>query len=162
MALDAEVELISPDARSRRVALAQFYRPPGDTPDVETVLRPGETIAQVRVPGGPVARNSTYVKVRDRTSFAFALVSAAVALDIDGDRIRGARVALGGVGPMPWRLPHVEDALRDKPATAETFRAAAARAGEGATGSGGNDFKIELARRTVLRGLRMVAERENL
>jgi xanthine dehydrogenase YagS FAD-binding subunit len=162
MAFDAELELTAPGGKTRRVPIAGFYRPPGDTPDIETVLLPGEMIVKVHVQSSAAARNSCYVKVRDRTSFAFALVSAAVGLDIANHQIRDARVALGGVAPMPWRLTHVEDALRGKPATAEAFAAAAACAGDGAKGAGGNDFKAELARRTVLRGLHTVAERENL
>jgi xanthine dehydrogenase YagS FAD-binding subunit len=162
MAFDAELELKAPDGKTRRVPIAEFYRLPGDTPDIETVLRPGEMIASVHVPASAAARNSCYVKVRDRASFAFALVSATVGLDIADHHIRDARVALGGVGPMPWRLTHVESALRGKPARAETFASAAARAGDGAQGMGGNNFKAELACRTVLRGLHTVAEQENL
>jgi xanthine dehydrogenase YagS FAD-binding subunit len=162
MAFDAEVDLSAPEGKTRRLPLAHFYRLPGDTPQFETVLHPGEMITQVHVPGGAVARNSCYLKVRDRTSFAFALVSAAVGLDIANHEIRDARVALGGVGPMPWRLPHVEEALRGKRAEPATFEAAAARAGDGASGAGGNDFKIELARRTVLRALHTVADQESL
>jgi xanthine dehydrogenase YagS FAD-binding subunit len=161
MAFDADVDLAMPNGETRRVKLARFYRPPDDTPHIETVLRPGEMITKVQIPDSGSARNSCYVKVRDRTSFAFALVSAAVGLDIVNHEIRDARVALGGVGPMPWRLPRVEEALRGKPAEAATFQAAAAHAGDGAQGAGGNDFKAELARRTVLRALRTVADQEN-
>jgi xanthine dehydrogenase YagS FAD-binding subunit len=162
MALDAELELMAPGGQTRHVPLAQFYRPPGDTPQIETLLAPGEVIAKVRVPGGAAARNSCYLKVRDRTSFAFALVSAAVGLDIADNRIRDARIALGGVGPMPWRLPRVEQALRGQHAEPDLFRAAAAHAGDGAAGTDANHFKIELARRTVTRALHTIADRENL
>jgi xanthine dehydrogenase YagS FAD-binding subunit len=162
MALDAEVELVAPGGKTRHLPLARFYRAPGDTPQIETVLQPGELISKVRVPGGSAARNSCYVKVRDRTSFAFALVSAAVGLDISDGVIRDARVALGGVGPMPWRLPHVEEALRGQRALPDIFQAAAAKAGDGATGAGQNDFKIELARRTVSRAFHTIADRESL
>ena len=160
MAFDAEVELVAPGGKTRHLPLARFYRLPGGTPEIETALRPGEMIAKVRIPGGMAARKSCYVKVRDRASFAFALVSAAVGLDIADGKIRDARVALGGVGPMPWRLPRVEAALRGQPAEPATFRAAAAHAGAGAAGSGGNDFKIELARRTVSRALHIAADQE--
>jgi xanthine dehydrogenase YagS FAD-binding subunit len=157
MALDAGVDLVGPNGETRRLPLAKFYRLPGSTPQVETALRPGEIIAKVVVPGGPVALNSTYLKVRDRTSFAFALVSAAVGLDVADGIIREAHIALGGVAPMPWRLPHVEAALRGQPARASVFEQAAASAGDGAIGAGHNDFKIELTRRTVLRALQTVA-----
>ena len=89
----------------RTVPLIDFHRLPGDTPHIETVLEPGEVIAAITVPASPVARRSHYLKVRDRASFEFAVVSAAVALDMDGGRIRQARVALGGVGTKPWRVP---------------------------------------------------------
>jgi xanthine dehydrogenase YagS FAD-binding subunit len=160
MALDAQVELAAPGGATRRLPLAEFYRPPGDTPRIETALQPGELIVKVHVPGGAAAQNSCYVKVRDRTSFAFALVSAAVGLDVANGAIRDARVALGGVGPMPWRLPGVEAALRGQRLATATLETAAARAGDGAVGAGGNDYKIELARRTVLRALHTVADRE--
>jgi xanthine dehydrogenase YagS FAD-binding subunit len=162
MALDAELDLVEPGGKARRLKLAKFYRLPGETPHIETVLRPGEVIAKVHVPASAVARNSTYVKVRDRASFSFALVSAAVGLDVANGSIRDARVALGGVAPMPWRLPRVEDALRGQRLTGDVLDAAAARAGDGATGAGHNNFKIELARRTVARALHTVAERETL
>jgi xanthine dehydrogenase YagS FAD-binding subunit len=160
MALDAEVELAAKGGNTRRLKLADFYRLPADTPQIETAIRPGELITKVRVPASQVARNSYYLKVRDRTSFAFALVSAAVGLDVSNGVVRDARVALGGVGPMPWRLPHVEAALRGQRLEPARLQEAAARAGEGATGAGGNDFKIDLTRRTVLRALHTVAYRE--
>jgi xanthine dehydrogenase YagS FAD-binding subunit len=161
MALDAEVELTASGGNTRRLKLTEFYRLPGNTPQIETALQPGELITKVRVPTSAAARNSCYLKVRDRTSFAFALVSAAVGLDVSNGAIRDARVALGGVGPMPWRLPHVEDALRGQRLTPAALQEAAARAGDGATGAGGNDFKIELTRRAVLRALHTVADRES-
>ena len=142
--------------------LADFYCLPGDTPHIETLLRPGEVIASVRVAGGAVARNSTYLKIRDRASFAFALVSVAAGLDIVDGVIRDARVALGGVGPKPWRLPRVEEALRGQRPDQAVLETAAARSGDGASGSGRNDFKIALARRAVLRALRTVADQESL
>jgi xanthine dehydrogenase YagS FAD-binding subunit len=162
LAFDAELDLMEPSGEVRRLPLADFYRVPGDTPNIETALRPGEVITRVHVPGHASARNSCYLKVRDRASFAFALVSAAVGLDIVDHQIHDARIVLGGVGPMPWRLPHVEQALRGQPVEPAVFQAAAALAGDGAAGAGGNDFKIELARRTVARALRTIADRENL
>src|SRR5436853_2527188 len=111
VALDASVEVRR--ARGQRIVpLGQLHRLPGDTPHLETALQPGEVIAAITVPASPVTRRSHYLKVRDRPSFEFAVVSAAVALDMDGERIRQARVALGGVGTKPWRVPRVEAALR--------------------------------------------------
>src|SRR6266545_4105013 len=110
VALDASVEMHG-QTGSRTVALAEFHRLPGDTPHIETVLEPGEVIAAITVPASLVARRSHYLKVRDRASFEFAVVSAAVALEMNGSRIRTARVALGGVGSKPWRVLKVEAAL---------------------------------------------------
>jgi xanthine dehydrogenase YagS FAD-binding subunit len=111
----------------------------------------------VDVPPLPWARRSHYRKVRDRASFAFALASAAVALDLDGTRVRGARVALGGVGTKPWRSREAERALVGQQATPAAFRAAAEEALRGATGYRENGFKIELAKRTLVRALATVA-----
>jgi xanthine dehydrogenase YagS FAD-binding subunit len=159
MAFDAEVELAK-GGTTRRLKLADFYRLPGDTPQIETAIQPGELVTKVRVPGSLTARNSCYLKVRDRTSFAFALVSVAVGLDVSNGVVRDARVALGGVGPMPWRLPQVETALRGRRLEPAALHEAAAHASEGAAGAGGNDFKIDLTRRTVLRALHVAADRE--
>jgi xanthine dehydrogenase YagS FAD-binding subunit len=153
MALDAEVELTAPDGAARRVPLAAFYRLPGDTPHIETALKPGELIEGVTMPATALARKSAYAKVRDRTSFAFALVSAAVALDIADGRIRDVRIVLGGVAPMPWRLPHVEAALRGKTPGDAAFKDAAGHAADGATPAGKNGFKTQLVGRTVMRAL---------
>src|SRR3954447_620195 len=110
VALDAAVEVRGPRGE-RTVPLVDFHRLPGETPHIETVLDPGEVIAALRVPATPTARRSHYLKVRERASFEFAIVSAAVALDLDGKRVREAKVALGGVGTKPWRLTQVESAL---------------------------------------------------
>src|SRR3954463_15221399 len=110
VALDASVEVRGSNGL-HTVLLAEFHRLPGDTPHIETVLEPGEVITAITVPASPMARRSHYLKVRDRASFEFAVVSAAVALDMDGARIRQARIALGGVGTKPWRVPRVEAAL---------------------------------------------------
>ncbi|WP_433175544.1 FAD binding domain-containing protein [Actinoallomurus sp. CA-150999] len=152
VALDASVHLVS-RAGERLVRLTAFYRPPGDTPQVENDLRPGELITEVVVPRLPWARHSTYVKVRDRSSYEFALASAAVALDVRGGVIREARVAAGGVGTVPWRLPAVEAALRGKPPTRAVFEAAAAPAADGARPLPGNAFKVTLLKRTIVRAL---------
>jgi xanthine dehydrogenase YagS FAD-binding subunit len=156
MVLDAELELTGQNG-TRKVAIGDFHKVPGDTPDVETVLQPGEMIAGIDVPASAAAKRSYYLKVRDRASFEFALVSAAVALDIEGGTIRSARVAAGGVGTKPWRLPEVEAALTGKSADAATLKSAADQAGDGAKPAHMNAFKLVLLRRTVLRALQTVS-----
>jgi xanthine dehydrogenase YagS FAD-binding subunit len=157
VALDAEVRLASA-AGSRTVALGEFYRLPDSTPEVENDLRPGELITEVRVPRLDWASRSTYVKVRDRQSYEFALCSAAVALDVQGDRIADARVAVGGVATVPWRLAGVEAALRGAPATLATFEDAASVAADGARPLSANGFKVSLLKRTVVRALLELTE----
>jgi xanthine dehydrogenase YagS FAD-binding subunit len=151
-ALDALVRVRTP-AGERVVPLLDFYVTPGDRPERENVLRHGELITAVDIPAYPWARRSHYRKVRDRASYAFALASAAVALDLDGDRIRQARVALGGVGTKPWRSAEAERALVGQPAIESVFRTAAERAMSGAVAHRENGFKIELAKRTIVRAL---------
>jgi xanthine dehydrogenase YagS FAD-binding subunit len=151
-ALDAVVRVEGPGG-PRRIKASEFHLLPGDTPERETALQPGELITGVEVPAGPHTRRSHYLKVRDRASFEFALASAAVALERDGDRIRSARVAVGGVATKPWRLPQVEAALAGTPLTTETLQRAAALAAEGARPLEKNGFKVELLHRTVLRAL---------
>ena len=158
VALDASVEVRGPGGQ-RTVPLADFHRLPGDTPHIETVLEPGEVIAAITVPANPAARRSHYLKVRDRASFEFAVVSAAVALDIEGGRIRQARVALGGVGTKPWRVPRVEAALAGARLDPAALRSAAALAAEGAQGRGHNDFKIELMQRAIVRAVETAGAR---
>ena len=155
VALDAVVELEGPDG-SREVALEALHCLPGDTPERETVLRPGELILAVRLPpqGADLARHARYLKVRERTSFAFAVVSAFAGLELDGGTIRTARLALGGVAARPWRARAAEAALEGAPATVETFARAADLALAEATPSGENAFKIELARRLIVRALK--------
>lgn len=152
VALDAEVRLTGAEG-ARTVRLADFYRLPGETPEIENDLRPGELITEVVVPRLDWAWRSTYVKVRDRASYEFALCSAAVALDIQDSRVVDARVAVGGVATVPWRLTAVEDALRGAPATVESFEAAASVAADGAKPLAGNGFKVALLKRTVVRAL---------
>ena len=130
---------------------------PGNTPQHENVLRPGELILAVTVPAGAWNAHSHYLKVRDRASFEFAVVSAAVALDVSGGTIREARVALGGVGTKPWRAPAAEAALRGKPVANDSFAAAAAAAVQGAHPASENGFKVVLAQRTVVRALQSLA-----
>jgi xanthine dehydrogenase YagS FAD-binding subunit len=154
VALDAQIEIEGAGGR-RSIALTELHRLPAATPHIETVLEPGEVISAITVPANPVARRSYYVKVRDRASFEFAVVSAAVGLDMDGGRIRQARVALGGVGTKPWRVPRVEAALAGARLEPAALRRAAAFAAEGAEGRGSNDFKIELMQRAIVRALEM-------
>jgi xanthine dehydrogenase YagS FAD-binding subunit len=152
VALDAAVE-VRAAAGQRSVPLIDFHRLPGATPHIETVLEPGDVITAITVPASPAARRSHYLKVRDRASFEFAVVSAAVALDMDGARIRQARVALGGVGTKPWRVLRVEAALAGATLDPAALRRAAALAAQGAQGRGHNDFKIELMQRAIVRAV---------
>jgi xanthine dehydrogenase YagS FAD-binding subunit len=152
VALDATVELRGPSG-DRVVAIEQLFVVPGDRPDRETALLPGELIAAIRVPRTALARRSHYLKVRDRASFDFAVVSVAVALDIEDGEVREARVAAGGVGTVPWRLHSSERALAGEPAGDRAFSAAAARASDGARPLRHNGFKLELLRRCVRRAL---------
>ncbi|SFR97429.1 FAD binding domain-containing protein [Sphingomonas jatrophae] len=156
-ALDATVRLDGPEG-ARELPLAALHRLPGARPDVETELRPGELIVAVDLPALPFAARSTYRKVRDRASYAFALVSVAAALDLEGNIVRDVRLALGGVAHKPWRAEAAEAALRGKPATAENFRAAAEAELSAAVGLRDNAFKIELARRTIVAVLGELAE----
>ena len=155
MAMDAAVQLRAPNGGTRTVPLAEFYRLPGGTPELETNLLPRELIMAIVVPPSPAARRSRYVKVRERASFEFAVVSAAVSIDVADGTVRDVRVALGGVAPKPWRVAAVEAALHGKPATLEAFQAAAALAGQGATPTKENAFKVKLMQRAVLRGLQL-------
>ena len=142
----------------REIAFQDFHRLPGATPDRETNLAPDELITAVDLPAHPFAARSHYLKVRDRESYAFALVSVAAALDIAPDgTIKTARIALGGVAHKPWRASEAEASLAGKSAAAENFRAAADAALAGAKGYRHNTFKIELARRTIVRALTTVA-----
>jgi xanthine dehydrogenase YagS FAD-binding subunit len=148
-ALDATVHLES-GGGARRLALTDLYRLPEDRPDIETVLEPGELITGVELPPLPFASRSTYRKVRDRASYAFALVSVAAAIDVEGGRVKDLRLALGGVAHKPWRAWKAEGALRGAPATEASFRAAADAELAHAKPLRDNGFKLELARRTVV------------
>jgi xanthine dehydrogenase YagS FAD-binding subunit len=156
VALDAVVRTRSNDG-DRRIPIAEFFREPGNTPDREHDLRPGELIVGLEVPTGPEMRRSGYLKVRDRQSYEFALTSAAVALDIGAGVVRTARVAVGGVGTVPWRLPAVEAALRGGVPGPALWQSAAAHAADGAKPLADNGFKVELVKRTVQRQLATVA-----
>jgi xanthine dehydrogenase YagS FAD-binding subunit len=157
VALDASVEVRGTNGRT--VPLMELHRLPGDTPHIETVLEPGEVITAITVPASPVTRRSHYLKVRDRASFEFAVVSAAVALEMDGGHIRQARVALGGVGTKPWRVSRVEAALARASLDPAALRPAAALAAEGAQGRGHNNFKIELMQRVLVRAVETAGAR---
>jgi xanthine dehydrogenase YagS FAD-binding subunit len=159
VALGATIRVRGPGASAaeRAIPLTEFHLLPGAHPERETVLRPGELITAIEIPALPFARRSLYLKVRDRASYAFALASAAVALDVAGGRIRDARVALGGIATRPWRSTAAEHALVGRPATASTFRAAANAALAGAVPHKDNAFKVELAKRTLVRALTEVS-----
>jgi len=148
-ALDAIVHLEGPQG-GRTLKLVDLHRLPGEYPDVETELTPGELITAVEIPPLPFAARSTYRKVRDRASYAFALISVAAAIDIEDGIVRDVRLALGGVAHKPWRAWAAEAALRGQPATEASFRAAAEAELTDATGLRDNAFKIELAKRTIV------------
>ena len=154
VALDAVVEVESIRG-SRRIPLADFHRLPGDTPHIETALQADELITAVEVPPLSFSTTSRYRKVRDRASYAFALVSVAAALETDGPHqtITGVRLALGGVAHKPWRARVAEELLLGRPATEESFREAAAAELAAAVPRSGNGFKIELAQRVIVRTL---------
>jgi xanthine dehydrogenase YagS FAD-binding subunit len=156
-ALDAVVHLRSASGE-RAVALCDLHRLPDDRPDVETVLEPGELIIAVELPASAIAARSTYRKVRDRASYAFALVSVAAALELDGGAIADARLALGGVAPKPWRARRAEEALRGRPATEASFLEAADAELADARPLAGNAFKVGLARRTIAAVLQQLTE----
>jgi xanthine dehydrogenase YagS FAD-binding subunit len=145
-------------AGERTVPFGEFHTTPGEHPEIENVLRPGELITAVDIAPMSYATRSAYVKVRDRASYAFALASAAVALDIAGGRIRAARIAMGGVGTRPWRAVPAEAGLTGATPGEDAWRAAAAAAVSGAVTQPGNAFKVALARRTMVRTLRAVAQ----
>lgn len=152
VALEAVVVAQGPGGE-RRIGLCEFYRLPGDAPERDTVLEPGELIVAIEVPACAAARRSHYLKIRDRASFEFALVSVAVGLDIGDGVIHDARLAAGGVGTKPWRLRTAEEALNGHPAGLDSYRAAAEHALEGAVPLAMNGFKVELLRRAVCRAL---------
>lgn len=158
VAFDASVDVAGPEGE-RTIPLADLHREPGDTPEVETTLEPGEIVTRIRVPATAAGRASTYHKVRDRESYAFAVVSAAVGLALDGDRVTEARVALGGVGAVPWRSPEAEAALVGQRLTPATARAAGDAAFAQAVPTGDNAFKVELGARTVADALMIAMER---
>jgi xanthine dehydrogenase YagS FAD-binding subunit len=157
--LDARIELLGAGGATRTVPIGDFHRLPGDTPEVETVLDPGEMITGVVLPPPPPGRQ-VYRKVRDRASYEFALVSVAAIVAAERGTITAARAAFGGVAHKPWRSPEAEAALVGLPATMATYRAAAEVAMKDAVGRGHNDFKIDLAKRTLCRTLAHAARED--
>ena len=156
-ALDASVQVLGP-AGERTIAFADFHQLPGDTPNVETALRPDELITSVTLRPLPFAQSSRYRKVRDRASYAFALVSVAAALEVVNGNIRNVRLALGGVATKPWRAYEAEKVLIGADARWETFQRAAEAELSHARGLHYNSFKIELAKRTIVSVLSELAE----
>jgi xanthine dehydrogenase YagS FAD-binding subunit len=155
VALDATINLQGPKG-SRSVKLDDFYLLPKDTPDREHAIEPGELITEVTVPNASWYRRSAYLKIRDRESYEFALCSAAIALDLDGSKIRDARIAAGGVGTKPWRLPAVAEALIGKQVGQGTFERAVELAANDARPLSQNAFKVTLLKRTLVRALMQV------
>ena len=147
-ALDATVETVRPDGATVAIPLADFHRLPGDTPQVETVLQPGQLVTGVTLPPPPKGIQ-IYRKVRDRASYAFALVSVAAVVEHEGGTVRTARLAFGGVAPKPWRSTEAEAALAGAPVSEARFAAVGEAATDGARGHGSNDFKIPLLRRAL-------------
>jgi xanthine dehydrogenase YagS FAD-binding subunit len=157
-AFDAKVDVLGPNGQ-RTIALDDLYREPGATPNIDTTLEFNELILRIRVPRTPLGRASTYHKIRDRESFAFALASAAVALQMDRDTVGDVRIALGGLATRPWRVPAAEKILIGRPLTAQAARAAGDAALQGAKASDDNRFRIELGARTVADALMIAKQR---
>ncbi len=161
-ALGATATVLNTDGTTRTVDVEELHRLPGDTPHIETNLRPGELLTSFHVPAGPWTRHSLYLKVRERESYAFALASAAVALDLRPDgTVAAARIGLGGLVAKPWRSHEAEAALTGRRLDEHAARDAAERAFAGAVTHGENAFKPELGRQTLVRALLQAAEREN-
>ncbi|MGI4802537.1 MAG: FAD binding domain-containing protein [Janthinobacterium lividum] len=153
-ALDATIVTLKPDGGTRKVSIHEFYRLPGDTPQIETVLEHGELITHVELPPSPEGARQQYRKVRDRASYAFALVSVAGVVTMKDGKIATAALAFGGLAPLPWRNTSVETALIGQAPSSALFEAAADTLLAQAKGFGANDFKIPLARRTLIATLR--------
>jgi xanthine dehydrogenase YagS FAD-binding subunit len=156
VALDATVHVAGPGGQ-RAIAFADFHRLPGDAPQRDTTLQASEIVTAIELPERGFPAHHTYLKIRDRLSYAFALVSAAVGLELEGNTIKDARLALGGVAHKPWRDPTAETALRGQPASPSTFARAADIVLRDAKGYEHNRFKIDLARRAVVRALTQAA-----
>jgi xanthine dehydrogenase YagS FAD-binding subunit len=158
-ALDATVQVSGPNG-DRTIPIADFHRLPGDEPQYDNTVQPDELVTAIDLPAKGFSEYHTYLKLRDRASYAFALVSVAAALELDGDTVTDARVALGGVAHKPWRKPEAEALLIGKTATKENYQLVAEKLLEGAKGFGHNTFKIELAKRAIVRALGIAAKQE--
>lgn len=158
-ALDAKVNVTGKDG-DRVIPILAFHRLPGDKPHIDTNLKEDEIITSIDLPAKGFADHYTYIKLRDRASYAFALVSVAIGLEMEGNTVKEARIALGGVAHKPWRLPEAEALLQGKEATKTNFTKVAEAYLEGAKGYGDNDFKIELARRAMVRALEQALSME--
>jgi len=157
-ALDATVFVEGPKG-DRQIKFTDFHRLPGTTPEKDNTLERNELIVAIEIPDNNFSKNVHYLKVRDRSSYAFALVSVAAALDISGGKINAARLAMGGVAHKPWRLTDAENYLTGKPATAATFAAAAQLAMKGAKGYGDNNFKLKLVPNSIVEALTIAASK---
>ncbi|MEH3108329.1 MAG: xanthine dehydrogenase family protein subunit M [Sphingomonas fennica] len=155
-ALDATVQVTGPDG-DRSIPFADYHRLPGDDPARDNNLRPGELVTAIDLPAEDFTAHHSYLKLRDRLSYAFALVSVAAALRIENGRIAEARIALGGVAHKPWRVPHGESVLHGEAPGHSAFLAAAHAVTEGAAGQGDNDFKVPLVRKAIVRALAQAA-----
>lgn len=152
-ALEASVQVVNPQGQLRVIPFTQYHRLPGDEPEKDNTLQPGELVKAIAIPKNQLASNSYYLKVRDRASYAFALISVAAALDLEGQTIKQARLALGGVAHKPWRAVQAEEHLVGKEATDEVFLAAAEAALSSARPLDQNAYKVDLAKRAIVRSL---------
>jgi xanthine dehydrogenase YagS FAD-binding subunit len=153
VALDAII-LVSGFKGDRKIAMSDFHRLPGQHPELDTTLDRREVITGITIPDNGIAKNTTYLKVRDRSSYAFALISVAAGLEMDGDTIKDVRLAMGGVAHKPWRLTEAEQLLKGKPATVANFKAAAEVAMKGAKAYEHNAFKLKMAPNTIIQALK--------
>jgi xanthine dehydrogenase YagS FAD-binding subunit len=158
VAFDARIDVLGPEGQ-RTIGVEELHREPGISPDIETTLGPGELILRIRVPKTAAGRASTYHKIRDRESYAFALASAAVALDMEGDTVRAARIAIGGLATRPWRARAAEQALHGRVLTPRAAREAGEAALQGAKPGHENAFRIELGARTIADALMIAKQR---
>jgi xanthine dehydrogenase YagS FAD-binding subunit len=156
-ALAAVIGVCGWDGRARTIPIGDFHRLPGDTPEKDTNLEHGELIIAIELPASRFAGHSYYLKVRDRASYAFALVAVAATLDVDGGRIRDARLVLGSVAHKPWRSAEAESALKGRPVSEVTFREVGEAALRGARPLAHNAYKVELGKRAVVRALMRAA-----